>query len=249
MEPKTSRTSVTRAGSPFRPAGRTHPGTSASCRSPAETRRSLATDRVRPRPPGGSRRTGRARSDRECRGHLREHIALRSRSSSQTPRAGGSIADQRQHLHQVVLHHIPKAANCVVEPAPVLDAEVLRHRDLDALRRSRGATSGLAGLANRRYMISITGSLPRKWSTSRSSPFIEHLVQAGAQLLCGCEVVPERLLHRHVRIPEQADGIQPVHDRREQRRRRLQVVQRPPGPASCTSSALYSCGPVTSPAR
>jgi hypothetical protein len=41
--------------------------------------------------------------------------------------------DERQDLEQVVLHHVAQGSNRVVEAAAVLDAEVLRHRDLDVV--------------------------------------------------------------------------------------------------------------------
>ena len=125
---------------------------------------------------------------------------------------------------------LSQRAHCVIEPAAISHAEVLRHRDRMASTLARRHNSAMAKFANRRYLDLDHRLLTQEVVHEQKLPFIEHLVQAGAQLLCGCEVVPERLLHRHVRIPEQADGIQPVHDRREQRRRRLQVVQRPPGP-------------------
>ena len=50
-----------------------------------------------------------------------------------SPPAGGSIAAAATNLHQMVDDDVAQRADRVVEVAAVLDAEVLGHRDLDAL--------------------------------------------------------------------------------------------------------------------
>ena len=56
-----------------------------------------------------------------------------------SPPAGASIAAAADHLHEVVDHDVAQRADRVVEVAAVLDAEVLGHGDLHALRRSSGS--------------------------------------------------------------------------------------------------------------
>ena len=50
-----------------------------------------------------------------------------------SPRDGRLHRGGRDDLHEVVDHDVAQRADRVVEAAAVLDPEVLRHRDLDAL--------------------------------------------------------------------------------------------------------------------
>ena len=60
----------------------------------------------------------------------RSTFTFSSRTASALNVTGGSIADQREQLQQVVLEHVPHHARLLVVPAPMLDAHALRGRDL-----------------------------------------------------------------------------------------------------------------------
>ena len=86
--------------------------------------------RRRPRPRGSPRYWPRTASSGESARTERSSFSFSSRTSSAPKVAGSSIADEREHLQQVVLHHVAHDAGRVVElPAP-LDADLLGHRDL-----------------------------------------------------------------------------------------------------------------------
>ena len=132
----TSRSSVCVAGSrlPVRMKNG-HARPSASSRSRAAARRtSRWSSRPRRRRCRGSRRTGRARSaPGRPSTTARKSATCASLIASRVAPGRRLHRRGRDHLHQVVDDDVAQRADRVVEVAAVLDAEVLRHRDLDGL--------------------------------------------------------------------------------------------------------------------
>src|SRR5262249_46961638 len=64
------------------------------------------------------------------RRHRTEHVEAVPRDGTVVS-AGRLHHHEREHLQEVVLNDVSKRADAVVERTPTVDAEVLRHRDLD----------------------------------------------------------------------------------------------------------------------
>ena len=56
-----------------------------------------------------------------------------SRTALASKRTGGSMADEGQKLHDVVLEHVPHHPRLLVEPGPAPHPVRLGHRDLDVV--------------------------------------------------------------------------------------------------------------------
>ncbi|BBY56860.1 hypothetical protein MKOR_41110 [Mycolicibacillus koreensis] len=128
------------------------------------------------------------------------------------------------------MHHVAQRPDRVVETAAVLDPEILGHGDLH-----RGHRAPVPDLGEREVgepqILQLDHRLFAQEVIDPQNLLGEHPVQPGVELARRRQVVAERLLHRHPRLIHQPGLAEMLHDRAEQRRRHLQVEQRPARPA------------------
>ena len=146
---------------------------------------------------------------------------------------GGLHGDQRQHLEQVVLHDVTQRAHRVVERAPVLDTEVLGHRDLHRLHVSAVPERLEDRVREPQEHDVHHGFLAREVVDPEQLRFFDQPSQRGVELAGRRQVVTERLLDHDASRIGQPGAVQTFHDAGEQRWRDLQVergaLRRRPG--------------------
>ena len=141
--------------------------------------------------------------------------------------AGGRLHRGRaDDLHEVVDDDVAQRADRVVEVAAVLDAEVLRHRDLDGLDVVPVPDRLEHRVREAEVDDLLDPHLPEVVVDAVELRLVDVLVQLVGERPRRGHVVPERLLdddprvRRHARLGESAD------DRAEERRRHLEVEDR-----------------------
>ena len=142
----------------------------------------------------------------------RNTSAFLSRRSSARGAHRRLHGDQRQHLHQVVLHHVAQRADRVVEAAPVLHPEVLGHRDLHA-GHVVPVPHRLEELVGEPDVLDVEHRLlAEEVVDPQDLVFGRGGGQVGVELARRGQVVAERLLHRHpgtLGEPGLAQGARP----------------------------------------
>src|SRR5579875_3601119 len=163
--------------------------------------------------------------------HRAEHLGLlvpqvvRARPGRRVHR------DEREHLQQVILHHVTQRPDGVVEPAAVFHAEILGHRDLDGGHALAVPQLCEPDVGEAQVLQLDDRFLAEEVVDAQDLVLGQHLVQPVVEGAGGCQVVTERFLHGDPCAVQQARRGEVLDDRAEQRRRHLQVVQRPPAAA------------------
>ncbi len=157
--------------------------------------------------------------------------------------AGGRLhRGHRNHLHQVVDHHVPEGANGVVEAATVGDSEVLRHRDLDAV----DAVAVPDGLEHRVRESQIENLGQAHHAEEVVDPvelvLTDVLMDLRGKLAGGGEVVAEGLLDHHPRVLGQTGLGEPLDRHPEEGGRDLQIEDRGPRSLDVGGEALVGVG-------
>src|SRR6266536_2434727 len=189
------------------------------------------------------------RFDRRARGDARDvavalvltaHDPVRFERAQRPDQARLGVAQVRQpaergvgqhggeHLEHVVLEDVADRAGLVVEVPAARDVEVLRHGDLDALdvRPVEQRLEHAVGEAREQHVL---GGVQAEPVVDPVDGLLrEDGVHGGVQLPRAAQVGAERLLDHDPGALGQAGLADPLGDRREQRRRHLEVEQRPP---------------------
>ena len=137
--------------------------------------------------------------------------------------AGGSIAAADDDLHEVVDDDVPQRADRVVEVAAILDAEVLRHRDLHRLDVVPVPDRLEHRVREPEVEDLLEPHLPEEVVDPEELRLVDVLVQLGGERAGRREVVPERLLDDDARVLRQAGVGEALDDRAEEERRDLEV--------------------------
>ena len=157
--------------------------------------------------------------------------------------AGGRLDRGRgDDLHEVVDDDVAQGADGVVEVAAIGDAEALGHRDLhrrDVVAVPHGLEQGV-----REPQVERLGDahLPEEVVDPVQLGLVEVLVHVVVELPRGREVVPEGLLDDDAGVLDEAGSGEPLHDRPEQERRDLEVVDRAPAAVEHSGEALERLG-------
>ena len=154
--------------------------------------------------------------ERDLRVLDRLHVAARGRLHR----------GQGHDLHQVVDDDVAQRADRVVEVPAVLDAEVLRHRDLDG-RDVLAAPDRLEDRVREPQVDDLLGAhLPQVVVDPEELRLVDVGVELVGERTCRREVVAERLLDDHPGGLRQPGLREPLHDPAEQERRDLEVEDR-----------------------
>ena len=174
--------------------------------------------------------------------HRREDTEHRVLQSPGVATGGRFHRSRRDHLHQVVDHHVPEGANGVVEAATVGDSEVLRHRDLDA----GDAVAVPDGLEHHIPESQIENLGQAHHAEEVVDPvelvLADVLMDLRGKLAGGGEVVAEGLLDDHSRMPGQTGLGQSLDRHAEEGGRDLQIEDRVFRPLDVGGQALVSVG-------
>ena len=139
------------------------------------------------------------------------------------PRGEGLHGGRAHHLHQVVHHHVAHGSHGIVEMAPVLHAEVLRHRDLHR-RQVVAVPQRLEDRVREAQVEDLPQAhLPEEVVDPVELGLVDVLVHLLGERPGGGEVVAEGLLDHHARVLGQARIRQALDDHAEQRRWDLEV--------------------------
>ncbi len=118
---------------------------------------------------------------------------------------------------------VPQRADRVVEVAAVVDAEVLRHRDLDALDEVAAPDRLEHGVAEPQVQDLLDAHLAEVVVDAVELRLVEVVVQLGGECARRLAVVAEGLLDDDASRLGQAGFGQSLHDGAEEKRRDLQV--------------------------
>ena len=110
----------------------------------------------------------------------------------------------RDELHQVVDHDVAQRADRVVEAAAVVDAEVLGHRDLDAVEVVAAPDRLEDRVGEAQVQDLLEAHLPEVVVDPEQLRLVDVLVQLVGQVARGLLVVAERLLDDEARALAQA---------------------------------------------
>ena len=133
---------------------------------------------------------------------------------------------QGDDLHQVVDDDVAQRPDRIVEVTAVLDAEGLRHRDLD-VREVVAVPDRLEHRVREPQADDLLGAhLPQVVVDPEDLRLVDVAVHLGGERPRGREVVAERLLDDDAGRPRQPRLRQPLHDPAEQERRDLEVEDR-----------------------
>ena len=124
-------------------------------------------------------------------------------SSSERPRAGSSIAVAAISCTQVVDDDVAQRADGVVEPAAILDAEILGHRHLDAAHVLAVPHRAEQRVREAEIEELVEAELPEEVVDPEELLLVDHAVQLPRERLGRGEVVPERLLDHDPRAARQ----------------------------------------------
>ncbi len=140
------------------------------------------------------------------------------------------VPDRRLHgqecddLQQVVLEHVADRTDRVVERAPALHADLLRHRDLHAADVAPVPDRFEQGVREAEDEEVLDGLLAEVVVDAEDVLLGEHLMQHLVQFERRCEVSTEGLLDDDAAPPVETDGRQRLGHGREHRRRDRHVV-------------------------
>ena len=167
------------------------------------------------------------------RGHRLEHLELLV-AQGVGGRADGRLHRQhRDHLHQMVLHHVAQRPDALVEPAPPFDAELLGHGDLHAAHVVAVPDRLEERVGEPEHQQVLDGLLAQVVVDPEDVGLGEPPVEQGVELLGRGQVAPERLLDHHPRALGEALAGQALDHGREGAGRDGQVEHRvrrsPPG--------------------
>ena len=141
--------------------------------------------------------------------------------------AGGRLHRRRRdNLHEVVDHHVAQPADGIVEVPAILDAEVLRHRDLHALDVVAVPHRLQHPVGEPQEQDLLKPHLPQVMVDPEKLGLLHILVQLLGQLPGRGVIVAERLLHHDPRGVRQPGVGEALDDRREQKRRDLEIEHR-----------------------
>ncbi len=149
---------------------------------------------------------------------------------------------RRDHLHQVVHHDVAQRADGIVEVAAVLDAERLRHRDLDAGQEVAAPDRFEHRVGEPQVEDLGQAHLPEVVVDPVQLRLVDVLVDLLGERDRGLAVVPERLLDHDARRVGQPGVVQALDHRAEQERRDLQVEDRRPGLGDRVGDVLVRLG-------
>ena len=121
---------------------------------------------------------------------------------------------------------VPQRADRVVEVAAILDAEVLGHRDLDALDVVPVPDRLEHRVREPEVDDLLEAHLPEVVVDSHELRLVDVLMQLVGELACRCLVVAERLLDDDPRVRRHARSREAADDRAEERGRNLEVEDR-----------------------
>ncbi len=171
------------------------------------------------------------------RAHRAEHLELLVADRSRGQRRRRLHRHERQHLHQVGDDHVAERAGRLVERRPHLEAERLRHVDLDVVDEVAvpDRLEQAVGEAERQDVLRRL--LAEEVVDAEDLLLAEHLVQARVELARRLEVGAERLLHDDPRPLDQAGLGELAHDGQRGLRRHAEVVQ----PADLAVALRASC--------
>ena len=123
----------------------------------------------------------------------------------------------------MVLDDVAQRTHRVVESPPVLDSEVLRHRDLDAVHVA-AVPHRLEDRVREPQVDDVHHRLlAEEVVDAHDLRLLEHLVQLLVELARRGEIVAERLLDHEAGALGDAGLGEPMDDHREQRRRDLEI--------------------------
>ena len=132
-------------------------------------------------------------------------------------------------LHEVVHDHVAQRAHRVVEVPAVLHAEVLCHRDLDALDVVPVPDRLEHRVREAEEEDLLEAHLPEVVVDAEDLRLVDVLVEVLSQLARRGEVVSEGLLHDDARAVGQTRLGEPLHDGAEEEGRDLEVEDGGPG--------------------
>ena len=139
--------------------------------------------------------------------------------------------DQRQHLQQVILHHIPQCTGLLVVAATSLDADSLGNRHLDVVHVAPVPDRLEDPVSKAEYEDVLHGLFAEIVVDAEDVPLAKHQADIAVELPGGVQVTPVRLLDHQplpgalLGTPYQARGPQLRGDRGVGVRWRGQVVQ------------------------
>ena len=142
------------------------------------------------------------------------------------------------HLHQVVDDDVAQRADGVVEVAPVLDAEVLRHRDLDALDVLPVPDRLEDPVREPQVEDLLEAHLPEVVVDAEELRLLDVLVELLGELARGLAVVAEGLLDDDPGVLREARLGEALDDPAEEERRDLEVEDRALGAGDGGGHAL-----------
>ena len=129
----------------------------------------------------------------------------------------------RDHLHQVVDHHIAESTDGIVEVAAVSDPEVFRHGDLHGLDVVAVPYRFEPRVREPQVQDLFETHLADVVVDTEQLRLIDVLVEFGCQGPGRFEIVAERLLDDHASVVGEVGVVEPLDDRGEQERRDLEV--------------------------
>jgi hypothetical protein len=127
--------------------------------------------------------------------------------------------EQRHHLQQVILHDVTDRPRLIVEPAAALDAEALRHGDLDALDVVPVPNRLQEGIGKAKEEEILHRLLAEVMVDAKDRCLGEDRMQSVIQALCRGQVVPEGLFDHEAGVVRAAGAPEGLDHRREQARR------------------------------
>ena len=134
---------------------------------------------------------------------------------------------RRAHdLHEVVDDDVPERADRVVEVAAILDAEVLRHRDLHALDVVPVPDRLEHRVREPEVDDLLEAHLPEVVVDPQQLRLVDVLMQLVGELACGRLIVAERLLDHDPCVRRHACSCEAADDRAEERGWNLEVEDR-----------------------
>ncbi len=151
--------------------------------------------------------------------------------------------DERQHLHQVVLHHVAQCACALVVRRAVLDADGFCGRDLDVVDVAAVPDRFEHAVAEAEHQQVLDGFLPQIVIDAIDLIFVEVLVRQPIERARAVEVGAERLLHDNApptpgRCVGQTRCPQLLDHGRIDRRRNSEVEEHALGPVDLGQARL-----------
>ena len=146
--------------------------------------------------------------------------------------------EQRNHLQQMVLHHVADGADLLVEGAAALHAELFGHGDLHIADVVAVPNRFEKGIGEAKIQDVLHRFLAQIMVDPKNEGFRKYFMQSAVQRLRGREIAPERFFDDDPRLLGAAGFGETLHDRAEHARRNRQVVNRP----GCGAQSLFQPG-------